>query len=356
MIYENPLELIFEGIFIEVPELLRENKIFLKLEGMSVTGSIKIKAALRMLDQLERKGTLVPGMKVIESSSGNLGLALSMACAVKGYPFICVTDPNVSPQTAKLIESYGAKLITVRQHDANGGYLGTRITLIKSMLAADRQLVWTNQYENIENVEAHYYATGPEILREFPHPDYVFVGAGTTGTLGGVSRYLREYAPDTKIVAVDTVGSVTFGFPSGKRYIPGLGTSQSPPIQRHSDFDDIVMVDERKAVDMCRRMARRGLLLGGSSGSVLAAVEEMDSSLPPDSCIVAISPDMGDRYIDTIYNDAWVDRHFPDMQAIASAPSQYRYGEGAVSESRSESGAESRVHPRSRAPIEKHAI
>lgn len=319
MICTNPLELTFGDIFIEVPALLRENKIFLKMEGMSITGSIKIKAALRMLGQMELKGILKPGMKVIESSSGNLGLALSMACAVKGYPFLCVTDPNISPQTAKLIEAYGARLITVRQRDDNGGFLGTRIALIKSMQETDCELVWTNQYENVENVEAHYFSTGPEILRQFAKPDFVFIGAGTTGTLGGVSRYLREHSPDTKIIAVDSLGSVTFGFPSGKRYIPGLGTSQPPPIKKYSDFDDIIMVDERKAVTMCRRLAQRGLLLGGSSGTVIAGVLEMEDTMPGDACIVVVSPDMGDRYVDTIYNDTWVEQHFPGLHVAEPA-------------------------------------
>lgn len=314
MIYTKPLGLIFDDIFIEVPALLRNNKIFLKMEGMSVTGSIKIKAALRMLEQMEINGQLKPGMKVIESSSGNLGLALSMACAVKGYPFICVTDPNISPQTAKLIEAYGAQLIQVSQLDDNGGFLGTRIALIKAMQKSDSELVWTNQYENFENIEAHYFSTGPQILRQFAKPDFVFIGAGTTGTLGGVSRYLRRHSPKTKIIAVDSVGSVTFGFPSGKRYIPGLGTSQPPPIQKYSDYDDIIMVDERKAVTMCRRLAHIGMLLGGSSGTILAGIVEKANTLPSDACIVAISPDMGDRYVDTIYNDAWVEQHFPGLQ------------------------------------------
>lgn len=311
MIYKTPLELTFGDVFIEVAELLPKNKVFLKLEGLSITGSIKIKPALRMLRRLEFEGLLKPGMTVIESSSGNLGLALSMACAVKGYPFICVTDPNISPQTARLIEAYGTRLITVRERDANGGFLGTRIAVIKSMLEADSQLVWTNQYENINNVEAHYCSTGPEILHQFAKPDYVFVGAGTTGTLGGVSRYLREHSPETRIVAVDSVGSVTFGFPSGKRHIPGLGTSQPPAIRKHADFDDIVMVDERKAVAMCHWLARRGLLLGGSSGTVLAGVVHMANIIPDDACVVAVSPDMGDRYIDTIYDETWVAQHFP---------------------------------------------
>jgi cysteine synthase A len=306
--------LVFGDIFLEIPELLPHCKLFLKLEGLSLTGSIKIKSALRMLNRLEFEGVLRPGMSVVESSSGNLGLALAMACAVKRYPFICVTDPNISPQTAKLIQAYGATLITLRNRDDNGGFLGSRIALIKSMMQDDPRLVWTNQYQNLHNVEAHYFSTGPEILRQFPQPDYVFVGAGTTGTLGGVSSYLRQHSPETRIIAVDSVGSVTFGFPPGKRHIPGLGTSHPPAIRTYSDYDDILMIDERLTVEMCHRQARRGLFLGGSSGTVLAGVAKMAHRISPDACVVAISPDMGDRYIDTVYNLQWVEQHFPEFE------------------------------------------
>ncbi|MEN9984517.1 MAG: hypothetical protein RI925_19 [Pseudomonadota bacterium] len=319
MIYKTPLDLVLGDIFLELPDLLPHASLFLKLEGLSMAGSIKIKPALRMVNRLEFEGLLHPGKTIIESSSGNLGLALAMVCAVKRYPFICVTDPNISPQTAKLIQAYGATLLTVQQKDKNGGFLGSRIELISSMMRENPDLVWTNQYENIHNVEAHYLSTGPEILREFPKPDYVFIGAGTTGTLGGVSRYLRQHSPKTHIVAVDSVGSVTFGFPSGKRYIPGLGTSCPPPILRYSDYDEIIMLEEQLTIEMCQQQAKRGLFLGGSSGTVLAGVAHMAHQIPLGACVVAVSPDMGDRYVDTIYNPAWVQQSFPSLNNASCA-------------------------------------
>lgn len=312
MIANSPTELLFSNAFIRV-DIAEHFSVNLKLEGFSATGSVKFKSALHMVTQLENQGLLHPGMKVIESSSGNLGLALSMICAVKGYHFTCVSDPNISPQTARIIQSYGAKLIIVQERDENGGFLASRIKLIKEMLSKDAKLFWINQYENKENVQAHYLLTGPEILTSFPSPDYVFVGAGTTGTLGGVSRYLREYSPKTKIIAVDSQGSVTFGQPAGKRLIPGLGTSYPPAIRSYSRFDELLMVPEQDTVAMCHRQARCGLLLGGSSGTVLCGIERYATRIPPGSCVVAISPDMGDRYIDTIYNPVWVATHFPAL-------------------------------------------
>lgn len=305
-----PTELVHGDCWIVLDSVSDRFRVNLKIEGLSVTGSIKIKAGRHMVNALENAGVIAPGAKLIESSSGNLGVALSMICAARGYDFTCISDPNISPSSARLIRAYGAKLIVVDQRDANGGYLATRIDLIREMLAADPSLVWLNQYENLSNVEAHYESTGREILDRFPKPDYVFVGVGTTGTLGGVSRRIRQHAPCTKIVAVDAQGSVTFGGLPGKRRIPGLGTSTPPPIRVHSRYDELLMVPEIQALSVCHEFARRGLLLGGSTGTVLAAIRQYESRIERDACVVAISPDMGDRYLDTIYNEDWCRSHF----------------------------------------------
>ncbi|PMS23071.1 2,3-diaminopropionate biosynthesis protein SbnA [Trinickia dabaoshanensis] len=320
MIITSPVELVFDDLFLQLRDWLAQTAVHVKLEGFSVSGSIKIKAALQMIAGLERKGRLKPGRAVIESSSGNLGLALSVVCAIKGYPFTCISDPNISPQTARLIEAYGARLIVVNQRDENGGFLGSRIRLIRSMLEEDDDLVWLNQYGNLDNIEAHVQRTGPAILEQFAAPDYVFVGAGTTGTLGGVSRYLRRHAPAAKIIAVDSVGSVTFGHPAGKRHIPGLGTSEPPEIRRHASFDDLIMVREEDAVRACHQLAQSGLLLGGSSGTVLAGVRQYAEHIETGACVVAISPDLGDRYVDTVYNPDWVASRYPALHA-APTPS-----------------------------------
>lgn len=316
-----PTDLIHGDCFIELTGMARHFNVQLKLEGFSATGSIKLKAAVHMIREMERDGTIRPGSRLIESSSGNLGLALSMTCAARGYRFTCVSDPNISTVTAKLIKAYGADLIIVRDHDSNGGYLGTRISLIKTMLKEDDSLVWINQYQNKYNVDAHKNTTAKEILKHYPSPDFVFIGAGTTGTLGGVSRELRERTPATRIVAIDSVGSVTFGGAPGKRRIPGLGTSSPPPIRELAQFDDLLMIPESATIATCRRLARRGLLLGGSSGTVLAGVASYAARIPADSCVVAISPDLGDRYADTIYSDDWVRTHFPELaEALSTLP------------------------------------
>ncbi|WP_449432241.1 2,3-diaminopropionate biosynthesis protein SbnA [Pseudomonas putida] len=315
MLISSPADLVFDDVFLELRDVLPQTPVFVKLEGFSLSGSIKLKPALRMVERLELEGRLGHGKALVESSSGNLGLALAMVCASKGYPFICISDPNISPQTAKLIRAYGARLLIVEQRDRNGGFLGSRIALIEQLLEDDPNLVWTNQYSNINNVEAHMLSTGPAILRQFPQPDLVFIGAGTTGTLAGVSRYLREHSPHTQVVAVDSLGSVTFGHPAGPRHIPGLGTSQAPEIRRHCCHDQLLMVPEEQAVTMCQHLARRGVLLGGSSGTVLAGVRSHAQHIAANACVVAIAPDLGDRYVDTLYNPEWVHRHFPRLHA-----------------------------------------
>jgi 2,3-diaminopropionate biosynthesis protein SbnA len=313
MFAKSPTDLVLDDVFIELREILPSTPVHLKLEGFSITGSMKIKPALRMIARLELEGVLRPGMKLVESSSGSLGVALSMVCAARGYAFTCVSDPNLSPQTARAIRAYGARLIIVHERDPNGGFLGSRIERIEAMLREDPELVWLNQYENVNNPEAHYLTTGPAILRRFPEPDFLFIGAGTTGTLGGVSRYFREHSPATRIVAVDSAGSVTFGFAPGRRNIPGLGTSRAPQIRHLCRFDEIALVPEARTVRMCHQLARRGLLLGGSTGTVLCAVAQLEARIPAQSCVVAISPDLGERYLDTVYNPAWIAERFPEL-------------------------------------------
>ncbi|MFP1811593.1 2,3-diaminopropionate biosynthesis protein SbnA [Lonsdalea quercina] len=313
MIHPSVIDLIHHDDFLLLPDFSRKFKTHLKIEGFNVGCSIKLKAAKNMLESLEHKGIVRSGAKIIESSSGNLGLALSIICATKNYKFTCVSDPNISPQTARMIKAYGSELVIIKEKDINGGYLGKRLEFINQRLEKEPELIWVNQYRNEDNVLAHYKYTGPEILRNFSKVDYIFIGAGTTGTLGGVSRYAKEVSPQTKIVAIDTVGSVTFGGKGKTRKIPGLGTSKSPYIAKYSIFDDMLMIHEEDTVNMCLQIAKRGLLIGGSTGTVLCGVRQYEQKITDGATVVAISPDLGDRYINTIYNPEWVSENFPSI-------------------------------------------
>ena len=189
MIINSPLDLIFRDLFYRLREFAGGNDVFLKLEGFSVTGSIKIKTAIALVEDLEQRGIAKPHETVIvESSSGNLGLALSLVCAIKGYKFICVTDPNANRANIKGIELYGAQVIVVENRDLAGGYLGSRLKTIDRYPQSDPNAIWLNQYANIANKKVHAEQTAAEIARKFDKVDWVFVGTGTAGTLAGVSE------------------------------------------------------------------------------------------------------------------------------------------------------------------------
>ncbi|MFE5909362.1 2,3-diaminopropionate biosynthesis protein SbnA [Streptomyces wedmorensis] len=310
-IHDKAYDLITDDIFLSLPGELPGSELFLKIEGLNPAGSIKLKTAVGLVSDAELRGLLGPGGRVIESSSGNLGVALSMVCAAKGYQFTCVTDPNASAQNVASMKALGARVLVVDERDANGGYLGSRIALIKRMVAEDPDLLWTNQYGNQANPRIHSVRTAASTMAKIGAIDYLFVGAGTTGTLMGCAEYFRLFSPHTTIIAVDTQGSVTFGGPSKTRYIPGLGTSRRPELLRTELVDEVVLIDERDAVRACRAMARRhGILVGGSTGSVLAAVLERADAIPAGSRVVALSPDLGDRYLSTVYDDTWVAARF----------------------------------------------
>jgi cysteine synthase A len=290
---------------------MEESRLYLKLEGLNIGKSIKLTSALEMVENLKKRGVIDKSTTLIESSSGNLGLALSIICKVKGYSFICVSDPNISPSNAKLIKAYGATLIQISKRDENGGFLGSRIDYIINRVKKDKGLVWVNQYENPDNLMAHYRRTAPEIFNHFPKVDYLIIGSGTTGTLMGCGKYFKEHSPKTKIVAVDPIGSVSFGTPPKPRFVPGLGTSKRPPILDESFVDEVLHIPELDGIKMCHQMLEKdGLLLGGSTGLVLAGVAKMRPTIPPHSLVIAISPDFGEKYLENVYNDEWINNRF----------------------------------------------
>jgi N-(2-amino-2-carboxyethyl)-L-glutamate synthase len=321
MIIESPLELVFPDLFYRLPAFAGSHDVFLKLEGFNVTGSIKVKTAIGLVENLERQGIARPNETVVvESSSGNLGLALSMVCAIKGYKFICVTDPNANRATIKGMELYGARVIVVKERDSAGGFLESRFKTIDQILQSEPKAVWLNQYSNIANKNIHAEQTANEIACEFDKVDWVFVGAGTTGTLAGVSERLHQEFPKIKVVAVEPVGSVTFGGAPGKRNIPGIGTSVRPKLADLAHPDRVVAVDEGRTVEACLSFVRDyHLLIGGSTGTVLAAVQELAPEFSPGETIVAISPDLGEKYMDTIYDPTWVEENITALEVEKQA-------------------------------------
>ncbi|MEU6665325.1 2,3-diaminopropionate biosynthesis protein SbnA [Streptomyces sp. NPDC046727] len=281
-------------------------RLYLKCEGFNFAGSIKLKAANEMVESAERDGTLTPDSILVESSSGNLGVALSMIAASKGYRFLCVTDSRCNLSTKLLMEALGSHVHVVTGLDANGGFLGTRLEYVRALCASDDRYVWLSQYTNTGNWRAHFRTTAPEIASHFPRLDVLFVGTGTAGTLMGCAHYFRKWHRPVRIVAVDSVGSVAFGGTPGRRMIPGLGMSMRPPLLDESYVDEVIQVEEADTIRTCHRMARRGFLFGGSTGTVVsAATDWLARHGTRDLTAVAIAPDLGERYLDTIYQTNW---------------------------------------------------
>jgi 2,3-diaminopropionate biosynthesis protein SbnA len=282
-------------------------ELFLKCEGFNFAGSIKLKAANEMVEAAERQGILTPRSVLVESSSGNLGVALSIIAASKGYRFMCVTDSRCNTLTRLLMEALGSQVHVIGESEAAGGFLAARIEYVRGLCASDDRYVWLDQYNNPGNWLAHYQTTAPAIAREFPHLNVLFVGAGTTGTLMGCGRYFRERRRPVQVVAVDSVGSVAFGGAPGRRMIPGVGTGIRPPLLDETYVDDVVRVEEPETVRACHHLARRGFLFGGSTGTVVSGalrwLAQRDSS---ELTAVAIAPDLGERYLDTVYQVKWL--------------------------------------------------
>ncbi|QIJ60784.1 2,3-diaminopropionate biosynthesis protein SbnA [Streptomyces sp. JB150] len=282
--------------------------LYLKCEGFNFAGSIKLKAANEMVASAERDGLLKPDSILVESSSGNLGVALSVIAASKGYRFLCVTDSRCNLSTRLLMEALGSEVHVVADQDPKAGYLGKRIEYIRSLCASDTRYVWLSQYTNAGNWWAHYRTTAPEIAGQFPELDVLFIGTGTAGTLMGCARYFRNWHRPVRIVAVDSAGSVAFGGEAGRRMIPGLGMSMRPPLLDESYVDEVLRVEEMDTIRMCHRMARHGFLFGGSTGTVVSgATDWLARHSTRGLTAVAIAPDLGERYLDTIYQTNWVE-------------------------------------------------
>jgi 2,3-diaminopropionate biosynthesis protein SbnA len=296
-----------ENLYVDLRRLL-DTPLHLKCEGFNFAGSIKLMSARHMVEAAERSGALAPGRVIVESSSGNLGVALSLIAASKGYEFVCIMDPRCNLGTRRAIEALGGVVEMVEDLPRAGGYLGARLNRVAELCASDDRYVWLNQYANPANAQAHFDLTAPAIHRQFPDLGVLFVGAGTTGTLMGCARYFRLRGPNVRIVAIDAVGSVAFGEPPAPRFIPGLGTGVRPPLLDRSMVDDVLLVPEADTVRTCRRLAKRGFLFGGSTGTVVSGACTWFAKYPEavhDGTAVAIAPDLGERYLDTIYRPGW---------------------------------------------------
>ncbi|MFF5989904.1 2,3-diaminopropionate biosynthesis protein SbnA [Prauserella flavalba] len=279
-----------------------------KLELLNPSGSMKDRSARYIVESGLRDGSIRAGTRLIESSSGNFGIALAVAARVHGLRFTCVVDPKTTTANLALLHRLGADVELVSEVDDAGGYLQSRLRRVRELLARAPDAVWVNQYANDRNWQAFYHGTGAELAEQLVRPpDYLFAAVSTTGSILGCSRRLRERFPGLRVVAVDAVGSVIFGGAPGRREIPGIGSSRVPELCSPGEIDQVVHIDDVDAAHGCRELlATEGIFAGGSTGSVVAAIRRTLPSLPRPCRVVAIFPDRGDRYLDLVYDDEWL--------------------------------------------------
>lgn len=292
---------------IEVPVRGRVRRIWLKMEAGNQFGSIKARTAHGLLTTLEAAGRLTPGQRVIESSSGNLGVALAGLCAARGYRCTLVVDATTPPESVRRIAAYGADLVQIGDI-SDGNAVRARLSQVQDILRADPSAVWTDQYHSPANPDVHYRWTAPELVGDLNgRLGAAAVAVSTGGTLAGVSRYLREQQPGIQVIAVDAVGSAaTGGDPAPRPFkLAGFGSGMRSSFLVPADWDRHVRIGDLDGARACRILRERtGLALGGSGGAAVlgAVVAALDNTELRD--IACICPDGGEKYAATVYGNA----------------------------------------------------
>ena len=298
-------------------------EVFAKLEAHNPGGSMKDRPAANIIKSAIKAGLITRDSVVIESSSGNMGIGLAQVCAYYGLRFICVVDVKVTSQNLKLLKAYGAEVDLVSEPDPETGeLLQARVNRVKELLNTVEHSFWPDQYSNLNNSLAHHQ-TMREIVEALDGEiDYFFCATSTCGTLRGCSEFVKQAGLRTEIIAVDALGSVIFGGPSAKRLIPGHGASVRPSLFKDHFADRYVQVSDRDCIVGCRQLLKlESILAGGSSGAIVSAL--LREKLPEDSTCVLLLADRGERYLETIYSDEWVTRHFGQLETQACKVATY---------------------------------
>jgi cysteine synthase A len=290
-------------------------RLFAKLEAFNPGGSMKDRPALNILMRALEMGSIAKESVIIESSSGNMGIGLAQACRYFGLRFICVVDSKTTIQNVRLLEAYGAEVDIVSQPDpVTGEYLQARLDRVRELVSMTSGAFWPNQYSNSGNPAAHHKTMDEIVTALEGAVDYLFCATSTCGTLRGCSEYIRDHNLRTRLIAVDAVGSVIFGSQKAKRLVPGHGSAVVPPLFSADLADGFVQVNDLDCVAGCRRLAQaEAILAGGSSGAVITAVERIKESIPYGATCAVILADRGERYLDTIFSDDWVEEHFGNV-------------------------------------------
>ncbi|MFD9793607.1 PLP-dependent cysteine synthase family protein [Streptomyces sp. NPDC059070] len=292
-----------------------------KLEGHN-PGGIKDRTALHMVRAARERGQLPPGARIIESTSGTLGLGLALAGATYGHPVTVVTDPGMEPLMTGLLTAYGAEVDLVTAPHPDGGWQEARRRRVAELLARHTNSWCPDQYNNPDNTAA-YAPLARELLAQLGRIDTLVVSVGTGGHSAGIASVLRGHFPRLRVVGVDTTGSTIFGQPAGTRLMRGLGSSIYPGNVAYDLFDEVHWVAAPEAVWAARRLARDHYATGGwSVGAVGLVARWLARTLPPEDRVVAVFPDGPQRYVGTVFDDTYCRSHDLLGHPPADAPDE----------------------------------
>ncbi|MFD8385631.1 pyridoxal-phosphate dependent enzyme [Streptomyces sp. NPDC059679] len=313
----------------------RFHRMLLKHESRNATGSVKDRTALGLLRALDARRSLRPGSVVVESTSGNLGIALAQLLGRLGCHLIAVVDPKTPDATLRRLNAAGARLHMVNEPDGHGGYLLNRLAAVAELCRKNPAYRWTNQYENPANPMVHQQTTGPEIVAQGgPDLDAVYAAVSTGGTLAGIAAHMRLLRLPIRLVAVDAATSVatshnigrdqSAAVEPGSRLVPGIGASRPSSFLKPSSYDRSMRVADTTTIAMCRIFrSDTGIGLGGSSGAVVSACVRELGEISPPRLSLCLAADSDDAYLSTIYEDGWLTR-IGALDGVRSAVDQFR--------------------------------
>jgi cystathionine beta-synthase len=316
MRYNNILEAIGRTPLVKLNRVVGESKapVYAKCDYLNPGGSVKDRLGVAMIEDAEGKGLLKPGGTIVEDTSGNTGIGLALAAAVRGYRAVVTITDKQSKEKVAALKALGTEVVTcpatVAPEDPRSLY-----SMAEKLTREIPNAYHPNQYQNPVNPDIHYRTTGPEIWEDSEGRVTHFVcGMGTGGTITGIARYLKEKNPDTRVIGVDPVGSLLYEFfhrgTVGKAeayQVEGIGEDIFPSTLDFSVIDDVLQVSDKESFLWARRLARmEGILAGGSAGSALAAAMQVVPSLSEMDFLVVLIPDTGNRYLSKLYDDEWM--------------------------------------------------